>query len=132
MKENKEIVKKPTKKWLKPLLLGLLVLVIGGGLLIYKSDQDAKARREVFLEQQQKMISFWQDQGLTEEEIQTKLSENMAENFNYQPSLLQSLLRTFRHATGSGPGGSGTRGTFPPPEGGRGDGSVMGRTMERR
>lgn len=133
MTEKQQTKKLKAKKWLKPVLIGLVATIVGGGLLLYKSDLDAQAKRTAFFEQQQKMVEFWQEQGLTEEEIQEKLAENRAENLNYEPSLLDSLLRTFRHATGTGPGG-GEPGTMPPPDGGmgRGDGSGMGRQLESK
>jgi uncharacterized protein YpmS len=131
MTKEKETKSKKLKKWIKPLLISLLTLIVVGGALLYKSDLDAQARREAFQEQQDKMVDFWKEQGLTDEEIQEKLAENRAENLNYEPSLLDSLLRTFRHATGTGPGG-GEPGTMPPPGGGMGDGSGMGRSLESK
>jgi hypothetical protein len=131
MQEKSETKKKKSKKWLKIVLSTLFLLAAAGSLWIYKSDQDAQVRREVFQQQQEKMVDFWQEQGLSEEEIQDKLAENRIENQDFQPTILQSLLRTFRHTTGTGPGG-GERGTLPPSEGGMGDGSGRGRALESK
>lgn len=94
-----------------------LLLVVGG--LWYRAERQATAQRAAFMVQQQKLQDFWKAEGLSDEQIQTKMRENRIQqrpaNFN---SPWFSLMRTFRRLTGGGSnfGGRGGGGDF----GGRG------------
>lgn len=118
-KNNK---KKNILKW-AGIVFSVTALLLG--LQYFSFVKKAEARREAQAEQEQLLVSHWQDQGLSNEEIQEKLRESRMESFDPDDApLVFQLMRTFRHATGTGPGdGTGPGGV--PPEG-REPGSGMG------
>lgn len=122
-KESKKNNKK--KNILKWTGIVFLVTALLLGLQYFSFVKKAEARREAQVEQEQLLVSHWQDQGLSDEEIQEKLRESRMESFDPDDApLVFQLMRTFRHATGTGPGdGTGPGGV--PPEG-REPGSGMG------
>lgn len=94
------------KSWILGVTLVVLVVVIG----LIVSEVQANAEREKRLEamekQRQVLVSHWQEEGLSEQEIQTKLREQRRESMgDFKPSIVQQVMRTFRHATGTGGGG---------------------------
>lgn len=102
MKENNP---KSEKSWLKWFFVALILLVSLLAYVFFKFDRDAKLNRENMLVQQEKMISFWKSEGLSQEEIDQKLKEQRSQSVrNENPSIFQSVFRTVRHATGTGPG----------------------------
>ncbi|AKM81311.1 MAG: hypothetical protein UT13_C0001G0350 [Candidatus Pacebacteria bacterium GW2011_GWF2_38_9] len=102
MKENQ---KKSKKKWLKWLLLFLLAVIVFGVFQFFKFQKDSEVRRESSMAQQEKMMEFWKSEGLSDEEIDQKLKEQRSEFVrNDNPSIVQSMMRTVRHTTGTGPG----------------------------
>lgn len=99
-------IKKSTKfKKVKiiAIIIGILVLV-GTGYL-YNQAKIADARRAEFQIQREELINFWTEQGMSEEEIQDKLREQApSDRIGQEPSAINSVLRTVRHTTGTGPG----------------------------
>ena len=102
MKENETNLK---KNWLKYLLLFLIVTISFGAFQFLKFQKDSELRRENSIAQQEKMVEFWKGEGLSDEEIDQKLKEQRSEFVrNEDPSIIQSMMRTVRHTTGTGPG----------------------------
>ncbi|MBU1033661.1 hypothetical protein KKI22_01785 [Patescibacteria group bacterium] len=102
MKENKMKFK---KNWLKWFLLFLIVTISFGAFQFLKFQKDSELRRENSMAQQEKMMEFWKSEGLSDEEIDQKLKEQRSEFVrNDNPSIVQSMMRTVRHTTGTGPG----------------------------
>ena len=96
---------KSKKNWLKWVLISLVVILIIGAFEFMKFQKDSELRREAAFAQQEKMLEFWKSEGLTQEEIDQKLKEQRSQFMeNGSPSLFQSVFRTVRHATGTGPG----------------------------
>lgn len=97
--------KKSKKNWLKWVLLSLIAVSIFGTLEFMKFQKESDLRREAAFAQQEKMLEFWKSEGLTEEQIDQKLKEQRNQFVrNENPSIFQSVFRTVRHATGTGPG----------------------------
>jgi len=93
------------KNWLKWFLLFLIITIIFGVFQFFKLQKDAEIRRENSIIQQEKMLEFWKSEGLSDEEIAQKLKEQRSEFVkNEDPSIVQSMMRTLRHTTGTGPG----------------------------
>lgn len=100
---------KSKKNWLKWVLVSLVLVLVFGTFEFMKFQKEAELRRENAVAQQEKMLEFWKNEGLTQEQIDQKLKEQRDQFVrNENPSLFQSVFRTVRHATGTGPGtGSG-------------------------
>ncbi len=106
MQENKI---KSKRKWLKWLLFLMVAILLMITYAFYQFKEEADLRRENVKIQQDKMVEFWKNEGLTQEEIDQKLKEERSQLIrNEDPSIFQSVFRTVRHATGTGPG-TGTR-----------------------
>lgn len=89
-------------KWL---LIILLSLTAFGTFEFIKFQKESEARREAATAQQEKMLKFWKDEGLSQEEIDQKLKEQRSQFVRSESSsVFQSVFRTVRHATGTGPG----------------------------
>ena len=102
MKENNIKFK---KNWWKWFLLGLTTIIIFGTVQFFKLQKDADIRKENSMLQQQKMLEFWKSEGLSDEEIAQKLKEQRLEFVkNEDPSIVQSMMRTLRQTTRTGPG----------------------------
>jgi len=109
-------------------LAGIVFVVIVAllGLQYFTFIKKAEARRETQIQQEEILVSHWQEQGLSEDEIQTKLRETRVESFNPDDApLVFQLMRSFRHATGTGPGVGGPGAPMGDGSGNR-DGSGMG------
>lgn len=104
IKDKKKTAKKK-KSWWKWLLGVIAVLLVSGGAFFLKIRRDSRLRQEQMQAQQEKLIQFYQDQGLTEEEIQEKLKEErgsgMPEGMAEHSDLERTIMRTFRQATGT-------------------------------
>ncbi len=97
--------KKSKKNWLKWVLMPLLVISIFGTFEFMKFQKDSQLRREAALAQQEKMLEFWKNEGLNQEQIDQKLKEQRNQFVrNEDSSIFQTVFRTVRHATGTGPG----------------------------
>jgi hypothetical protein len=119
-KKQKKHSKKTLLKWVGGVFV-LVVLFLG--LQYFSFIKKAEASREAQAQQEQILISHWEEQGLSQEEIQTKLRETRIESFDPDDApLIFQLMRSFRHATGTGPGNG-------VPGSGSGDGSGMGAGM---
>ena len=97
-----------SKSWKKVVGIAAAVIMTIGTLLGYQSwkmQQDMESRRAAMQAQREAVVRYWQDQGLTEAEIQQKLEEDRSERFDggEQP-FYWSVVRSVRHATGTGPG----------------------------
>jgi hypothetical protein len=81
----------------------IIILVLAG--FLYQQNKADQLRREAFQAQRDELVSFWESQGLSEEEIQKKLDDQRSGDFSGQDSsILRSVMRTVRHTTGTGPG----------------------------
>ena len=110
MKENNSKVEKKVKSnWLKWILISTLAVLIYGSFEFMKFQKESDMRRETAAAQQEKMLEFWKNEGLSQEQIDQKLKEQRSQFVRDEnPSIFQSVFRTVRHATGTGPGtGSG-------------------------
>lgn len=97
--------KKSKKNWLKWVLLSLVAISIFGTFEFMKFQKESELRRESAVAQQEKMLNFWKSEGLSQEEIDQKLKEQRSQFVrDKSPSIFQSVFRTARHATGTGPG----------------------------
>lgn len=93
------------KKWLKWILASLAALSIFGAFEFFKFQKESDLRRESATAQQEKMLEFWKSEGLDQDQIDQKLKEQRSQfSRNENPSIFQSVFRTVRHATGTGPG----------------------------
>lgn len=108
----KKIKKKKSKSTILKMIGGVLVLaILFLGLQYFSYVKKAEARREAQVEQEQILVSHWEEQGLSQDEIQAKLRASRMESFNPDDApLLFQVLQTVRHATGTGPG-NGTPGS---------------------
>jgi len=99
----KESEKKPKKKFgFKKVLIGIgIVLVVLFGLAV-NEVRKMKKMREAFQVQREAQVSFWKEQGLSEEEIEEKLSElrggQMGEGRVSGPAI--GVMRVFGRITG--------------------------------
>ena len=114
--------KKTEKRMVLKVALGVLAVIVALSAFQYFSYQaQAAKRREAQIKQEEILVSHWTEQGLSDEEIQTKLTETRRESFNPDDApLMFQILRTVRHATGTGPGSGGGPGS------GMGDGLTGG------
>lgn len=104
--ETKSVQKKshPFRRWL-PWFLGVVaVLMALSAFQFFQMQRVANLRREAIIVQEQKMRQFYQSQGLSEEEIQTKLRQDRSDNFarNSSDDPFRSVMRGFRQLTGGG------------------------------
>jgi hypothetical protein len=68
--------KKPKKKSkIKKILIGIVIVLLVLFSLVANEFRKMRKMRESFQVQRDAQISFWKEQGLSEEEIQEKLSE---------------------------------------------------------
>jgi len=101
MTENKNRRRKSWWKW----MLGIVIVIIALGTLQYfRMEKEAGIRREAMLAQEIKLREFYQEKGLSEEEIEKKLKEERFGSFNKdgKSSIFRSVMRTVRHTTGTG------------------------------
>ena len=64
------------KNWIKWLLVGFIVLSVLVGFKLYKLKKAQAIKREFVEKQRDIMMKKWQEEGLTEQEIKTKM-QNM-------------------------------------------------------
>ena len=121
-KKKTKASKKTILKWIG-IVIVVIVLFLGGQ--YYSFQKKAEARFEAQQKQEEILVAHWEEQGLSEEEIQEKLIESRRESFNPDDApLMFQILRTVRHATGTGPGGGTLDGGRP--GAGSGTGAGMG------
>ena len=105
-KSSDKVVKMPLKE---KLMIGagvLAVLVVIIGFQLFKSQKEMETRRAAYQVQRETLINKWEADGLSEKEIEQKLAENRGSGFDGRgPSIFGSVMRTFRQATGTRPGG---------------------------
>jgi hypothetical protein len=100
--------KKSKKDLLKIAAIISVVVVAILGFQYFTFVKKAEAKREAQAQQEEILVSHWQEQGLSEEEIQTKMRETRMESFDPDDApLIFQIMRTIRHATGTGPGAGG-------------------------
>ncbi len=118
--KKQKVSKKTILKWLG---MALVVIALIFGAQYYSFQKKAEAKRTAQLKQEEILLAHWEEQGLSDEEIQEKLRESRIESFNPEDApLIFQILRTVRHATGTGPGAGMREGGQP----GSGDGMGMG------
>lgn len=123
-KKKQKASKKTILKWVGVSLV-VVALVLGGQ--YYSFVKKAEASRAAQQKQEEILMAHWEDQGLSEEEIQEKLRESRIESFNPDDApLMFQILRSVRHATGTGPGGGTLEGGQPGAGGGTGPGGGSG------
>lgn len=95
------------RKWILWGFGGLVVLVVFGSAYMWKSEREFARQREVMQRQRDIQVQAWQDQGMSEEEIATKLREGGRGRgeFRGSPSVLRRVTFMFRRATGGGRSG---------------------------
>jgi uncharacterized protein HemX len=94
-----------SKNWLKLVSISLLAISLFGTFQYLQFQKESELRRENAMAQQEKMLEFWKNEGLTQEEIDQKLKEQRSQFVRDEnPSIFQTVFRTVRHATGTGPG----------------------------
>ena len=73
-KENIEVsvVKKSSKKWI---VIGLVMITVFAGYKYFNIRRQAGVKREAFETQRQVMIDHWEEQGLSDEEIEQNLED---------------------------------------------------------
>lgn len=104
--------KSKKKVWLKWVIGIIIILLLFGVFQFYKFQKESELRREAMQAQEVKLREFYQDQGLSEEEINLKLKDERVNSFSseQEDSIFRSIFRTVRHTTGTG----GTPGDFRP------------------
>ncbi|MBU0975125.1 hypothetical protein KKD03_05500 [Patescibacteria group bacterium] len=106
--KKQKVVNKPEKSkklaWLKWLAGIIVILLLFGAFQFYKFQKDSELRREAIQAQEFKLREFYQDQGLSEEEIDQKIKTERVNNFprEDEDSLFRTVFRTIRHTTGTG------------------------------
>lgn len=111
MSEKSE--KKTRKKWFnkKNLLIAgavLLSLAVYMGLKMYQQEMSFATQREAVKIQREIMIEHWKAEGLSEEEIGKKLSEQKSEFMNgSERSAFRKIMFTLHRAGGVEPGSGG-------------------------
>jgi len=97
---------------LKIILIVIVILIGLGAWRYYSFTQQMAEQRQAMQIQRQKLVDYWQAQGLSQEEIDQKLIEERSATFEgRQPSLFGSLIRSVRHTTGGGFSGGPERGS---------------------
>jgi uncharacterized protein HemX len=102
---DEQIDKKKSKRKsiLKWSLIILLVLAVFTGYKFYTVQKAMAARRETFEKQRQVMMEHWQEQGLSEEEIDQKMQE-MRQERSGQAEDHPAGMSFFRMIRGGGGG----------------------------
>ena len=96
---------KSKKNWLKWILISLVIVLAVGSFEFMKFQKESDLRRQSAMIQQEKMLEFWKSESLNQDQIDQKLKEQRSQFVrNENPSIFQSVFRTVRHATGTGPG----------------------------
>jgi hypothetical protein len=96
---------KSKKNWPKWLAIVFILLASLVAYEYYKFETNSRMSRDNMRIQQEKMLDFWKSEGLTQEQIDQKLKDLRGQFVgNENPSIFQSVFRTVRHATGTGPG----------------------------
>ena len=117
MKDSKVSSTKSKKKIILLSVLVIAFILVLGGYHVYASQKSMAENRIAMEKQRQVMIEHWQEEGLSEEEIQEKIrGEMQSQQGDFERPWYSEMLRTVRHATGSGPG-DGSRMGGRPPEG---------------
>lgn len=104
-KEDKTI--KSNKKKINWKTIGAvsLVIIMLLSAWFYQQYKNDELRRQEFQAQRQELVDFWKSKGLTDQEIQEKLKNDRPNNFpEGESSMVRDVMRTVRHATGTGPG----------------------------
>lgn len=78
--------------WLIWLLAGVVLLLAIFGWQYYQFNQKIITRRNVAKLQQEKMTKFWQDQGLSQSEIDLKLKADRQQNFRPNGAIVVTLV----------------------------------------
>lgn len=94
---------KNIKQKLKIIIPLIILFIIIGVFQVYSAQKAQAERKAATDKQRQVMTEYYQEQGLSEEEIQTKISEEFSQNNEDRP-WYSSIMRTVRHSTGTGPG----------------------------
>lgn len=100
--ENKKKEKSKFRflKWIGFILLLSIVFVVFN---FYKFNKEQEERRVVAQKQRQVLVEHWESQGLSKEEIEQNLLEERPERGDFEPSIFQRVMFTFRRATGNDP-----------------------------
>ena len=106
--KDKKTAKNPSKGQNTLLIVIIIVLAMIGyfGYQYFSSRSQMEERREAMEAQRQIMVEHWQEEGLSQEEIEEKMSEFQHEGFDDgQRPFFFSIMHLFRGGSGSRSGG---------------------------